>query len=108
MTLMTIISGAVGLFLKLVPNVLPFAVSGGLENTDFRLTTKFNKMQETSNLPQNPSLQQTAVICSACGAENSIRWEKKSIGIDDKQGSYKDLTFDFCEECGDVKNVDLS
>jgi len=49
-----------------------------------------------------------AVICSACGAENSIRWEKKSIGIDDKQGSYLDLTFYFCEECGNVTNVDLS
>ena len=48
------------------------------------------------------------VICSACGAVNSIRWEKKSIGIDDKQGSYKDLTFDFCDECGNVTNVDLS
>lgn len=49
-----------------------------------------------------------AVICSACGAENSIRWENKEISIDDKQGSYKDLTFDFCEECGNVTNVDLS
>ena len=49
-----------------------------------------------------------AIICSACGAENSIRWEKKEISIDDKQGSYKDLTFDFCEECGNVTNVDLS
>jgi hypothetical protein len=37
-----------------------------------------------------------------------MRWEKKSIGIDDKQGSYLDLTFDFCEECGHVDNVDLS
>jgi len=55
-----------------------------------------------------PAHQQGDVICSACGAVNSIRWEKKSIGIDDKQGSYKDLTFDFCEECGNVTNVDLS
>ena len=60
------------------------------------------------NEPQKPPLNIGAVICSACGAENSIRWEKKSIGIDDKQGSYKDLTFDFCEECGNVTNVDLS
>jgi len=41
---------------------LPLAVSGGIEKTDFRLTTKINKMQETNNLPQNPPLQQTAVI----------------------------------------------
>lgn len=53
-------------------------------------------------------LKQPAVICSACGAENSIRWEKKEISIDDKQGSYKDLTFDFCVVCGNVTNVDLS
>ena len=63
---------------------------------------------ETLNEPQNPQLNIAAVICSACGAENSIRWEKKEIGIDDKQGSYLDLTFDFCEECGNVTNVDLS
>lgn len=65
---------------------------------------------ETKNIeqPQKPQLNIAVVICSACGAENSIRWEKKSISIDDKHGSYKDLTFDFCEECGDVTNVDLS
>lgn len=48
------------------------------------------------------------VVCSACGAENSIRWDKHCIGIDDRQGSYKDLSFQFCEECGDVTNVDFS
>ena len=63
---------------------------------------------KTLNNHDTPACGKTAVICSACGAENSIRWEKKSIGIDDKQGSYKDLTFDFCEECGNVTNVDLS
>jgi hypothetical protein len=60
------------------------------------------------NEPQEPQLNICVVICSACGAENSIRWEKKSIGIDDEQGSYLDLTFNFCEECGNVTNVDLS
>ena len=48
------------------------------------------------------------VVCSACGAENSIRWDKHWIGIDDKQDSYKELSFQFCEECGDVTNVDFS
>jgi len=67
-----------------------------------------NLEEQNLNEPQNPQLNIGAVICSACGAENSIRWEKKSIGIDDKQGSYKDLTFDFCEECSNVTNVDLS
>ena len=66
-----------------------------------------NKEKYSNNSNSEP-LQQCNVICSACGAENSIRWEKKSIGIDDKQGSYLDLTFDFCEECGNVTNVDLS
>lgn len=67
-------------------------------------------MLENKNLnePHNQRLNIAAVICSTCGAENSIRWEKKEIGIDDKQGSYKDLTFYFCEECGNVTNVDLS
>lgn len=47
-------------------------------------------------------------VCSACGAVNSIHLEKKEISIDDKQGSYKDLTFNFCEDCGNVTNVDFS
>ncbi len=63
---------------------------------------------KSTELPHNPPFCKTDVICSACGAENSIRWEKKEIGIDDKQGSYKDLMFDFCEECGNVTNVDFS
>lgn len=60
------------------------------------------------NEPQKTQLNIGVAICSACGAENSIRWEKKTIGIDDKQGSYKYLTFYFCEECGNVTNVDIS
>jgi len=67
-----------------------------------------NLEEQNLNEVESPQLNIGAVICSACGAENSIRWEKKSIGIDDKQGTYKNLTFDFCEECGDVTNVDLS
>lgn len=47
-------------------------------------------------------------ICTVCGAEESIRWEKHKININDKQGSYKDLTFDICEECGNVTNMDFS
>ncbi len=56
---------------------------------------------------QIPQLPQCAVICSACGAEDSITYEKKVISIDDKHGSYRDLTFDFCEECGNVTNVEF-
>ena len=50
------------IFVCYLCNVLPLAVSGGLKKTDFRLTTKFKKMQETNNLPQTPPLQQTAVM----------------------------------------------
>lgn len=82
--------------------------SGGLWKTNVQLKTKDKMENKSSNLVQNPPFCKTDVICSACGAVNSIRWEKKEIGIDDKQGSYKDLTFDFCEECGNVTNVDLS
>jgi len=46
--------------------------------------------------------------CKKCGAENSIRWDKQTIAIDDKHGSYLDLSFYFCEECGNVENVELS
>ena len=40
----------------------------------------------------------------ACGLEGSIRWDKKEIVIKDKNRSYKDLSFNFCKECGDVTN----
>lgn len=65
-------------------------------------------MENTDKNTSIPQSLKTAVICIACGAENSIRWEKKEISIDDKQGSYKDLTFNFCEECGNVTDVDFS
>lgn len=45
--------------------------------------------------------------CKVCGAENSIKWDKKQVSIDDTHGSWKDLTFNFCEECGDTTNVEL-
>ena len=65
-------------------------------------------MANISKKNQVPQCEKTAVICSACGAKNSICWDKKEISIDDKHGSYKDLTFDFCQECGNVTNVELS
>lgn len=57
---------------------------------------------------QHKQLNMHVVVCSVCGAENSLRWDKHCICIDDKKGSYKDLSFQFCEECGDVSNVDFS
>ena len=46
--------------------------------------------------------------CSACGAKNSMAWDSKPIELNDKIGRVKDLTFDFCEECGHVENIELS
>ncbi len=46
--------------------------------------------------------------CNICNTNNSIRYDKKEISIDDKKGSYKTLTLHFCEECGDIKDFDLS
>ena len=76
--------------------------------TNVQFKTEYKMKNKSTELAQNPPFCKTDVICSACGAVNSIRWEKKEISIDDKQGTYKDLTFDFCEECGNVTNVDLS
>ena len=56
----------------------------------------------------NKQSKKDEVTCITCCAVNSIRWEKMQISIDDKQRSCKDLTFDFCVECGSVTNVDLS
>lgn len=63
--------------------------------------------EKVSTEQEKPSII-GGVICSDCKEVNSIRWEKQSIGIDDKQGSYKNLTFNFCVECGNVTDVDLS
>jgi hypothetical protein len=89
-----------------VNNILknPILIGSGGNANVYELNDEYENLNE----PQKPQLNIGVVICSACGAGNSIRWEKKSIGIDDKQGSYKDLTFDFCEECGDVTNFDFS
>ena len=47
------------------------------------------------------------VVCSACGAVNSICWDKKEVGIDDKAGTWLTLELDFCQECGKVHNYSL-
>lgn len=45
--------------------------------------------------------------CAACDSA-SLRYDKHCIGMDDVRGSFKDLTFQYCELCGDVFNVDFS
>jgi DNA-directed RNA polymerase subunit M/transcription elongation factor TFIIS len=57
---------------------------------------------------QKQPLNKDAVICSSCSAENSIHWDKREISIDDKHGSYLDLTFRYCDQCGNVTAVSLS
>ena len=47
--------------------------------------------------------------CPECGAKDSMQSEsQEDIRIETKKGTYKELTFDFCEECGYTTNVDLS
>jgi hypothetical protein len=48
-----------------------------LKCTDFCLTAKFNKMQETNNSPQKPPLQQTAVRCSAF--DKVRKWDNEQL-----------------------------
>jgi hypothetical protein len=59
-------------------------------------TNKINKSKNSEGLEK--------LSCRACGLEGSIRWDKKEIVIKDKNRSYKDLSFNFCKECGDVTN----
>jgi hypothetical protein len=47
------------------------------------------------------------VLCSGCGAENSLRWDKKEFSIDDKVGTWLTLELDYCQECGKVDNYNL-
>lgn len=58
--------------------------------------------QILSNLEHAP-----CSTCTACGAENSILSDKQPIRIGDKKGSYKDLYFQFCEDCGAIKDAGL-
>jgi C4-type Zn-finger protein len=46
------------------------------------------------------------VICDVCFTKNSIKTNKQSIPVGDKQGSYAEIFFDFCEECGHRHKVD--
>lgn len=64
--------------------------------------------KEQSVKDKDKALHIAVVVCSACGAEDSIHWDKREIGIDDKNGSYLDLTFNYCDQCGNVTDVDLS
>ena len=39
-----------------------------------------------------------------CCDNPDIQWNKIEIYIGDKQGSYKDLNFEFCDNCGETFN----
>ena len=39
-----------------------------------------------------------------CCDNPDIQWNKIEINIGDKQGSYKDLNFNFCDNCGETFN----
>lgn len=72
------------------------------------LTTPISVLRYITELEQALQLHKTQVSGSVCCDNQSLRWEKKEISIDDKNGSYKDLTFDFCENCGKTFNEEFS
>lgn len=39
-----------------------------------------------------------------CCDNPDIQWNKIEVSIGDKQGSYKDLNFNFCDNCGETFN----
>jgi hypothetical protein len=56
---------------------------------------------------KNLQLLQTGVSGSVCCDNQNISWDKHTISIDDKNGSYKDLSFNYCENCGQTFNVEF-
>lgn len=46
-------------------------------------------------------------ICNKCKAINSIKWDKKEIMIDDKNGTCVIIELNFCEECGDITSYEV-
>jgi len=46
-------------------------------------------------------------MCNVCNSESPLIWEKKSISIGDRQGTYKDLTYYFCDDCGEVFDINI-
>ena len=43
--------------------------------------------------------------CEKCNGE--IFHNKQEIDIPDKQGTVKSISYDYCEDCGDVTNLEL-
>lgn len=66
-----------------------------------------NNIQMTNSDVSPKNGTKPHVVCSACGAVNSICWDKKEVGIDDKAGTWLTLELDFCQECGKVHNYSL-
>lgn len=71
------------------------------------LTTKDDNMKIVHSNHESQHSAKPPVVCSACGAINSICWDKKEVGIDDKAGTWLTLELDFCQECGKVHNYSL-
>jgi transposase len=81
-----------------------------LTNEDFNRIRNSKSDAEARRLlreHQALQLQQTGVSGSVCCDNQNISWDKHTISIDDKNGSYKDLSFNYCENCGQTFNVEF-
>ena len=46
-------------------------------------------------------------ICIHCESDKQLIWNKQSLNIGDNKDSCKDLSYYFCDDCGEVYNVAL-
>ena len=59
-----------------------------------KLLSKFDEYLENKNTKK-------------CCDNPEIQWNRIEISIGDKKGSYKDLSYNFCDNCGEVTNEEI-
>jgi hypothetical protein len=77
-----------------------------LWRVEIELTNKNRDMSnEKHNIESKDNADIAIVVCSSCSAENSKRWDRWEITLNDKDGTSVDVSIDYCENCGHVYNL---
>lgn len=68
----------------------------------------YRLMEEYSALKNLPSSQVIIESAKPCCQNEDLRYNKHSISVGDNAGTYKSLSYQYCNSCGETFDEDLS
>ena len=95
-----------------IPKDIEYEIGIGYVNLHYReindywtcATSNINSEKQELSYPEFINIFNGKEEEKKCCDNPDIQWNKIEISIGDKQGSYKDLNFNFCDNCGETFN----